>query len=150
AQKLTRTTRPFIPERSTGMSCRSRSFRAGVAPPFQGLISASAPAAPHASIPKAKTPAASAGVHFTRMRSGDLARGHRVLEIVRIERVEAAVGGLALRIHEKPDLPLGRLGQRDVVRIVVGEPVHFPGAEEALARGNHHGIRRGLAAALLE
>src|SRR5688572_7975995 len=113
AQKFTSTTRPFITARSKDLSWRSRSFRAGVAPPFHGLISASAAAGPQASIQKASAPAVSRGARFPRIGSGEFARGHRVLEVVRIERVEAPLCGLALRIHEEPDLALRRLGQHD-------------------------------------
>src|SRR5437667_10225915 len=53
----------------------------------------------------------------------DLARGDRVLEVVRIEAVEPVARRFGLRIHEESDAPADRTRQLDVVRLVIGEPV---------------------------
>src|SRR4051812_28837385 len=64
-----------------------------------------------------------------------LARGDRVLEVIRVEAVEALLPGLRLGIHEEADGRRVRSWQLDVVRFVVREPVHLPGAEQFLAHG---------------
>jgi hypothetical protein len=63
------------------------------------------------------------------VRRCGLRRRNLILEVVRIETVEAAVGGFRLRIHEECDWRAVRPGQSDVVREVVGYPVHLPGPE---------------------
>src|SRR5881394_1952179 len=59
-----------------------------------------------------------------------LARRDRVLEVVGVERVDALLARLRLRVHEEAHRRPARAGQLDVVRFVVREPVHLPGAEE--------------------
>src|SRR5258706_14508853 len=56
----------------------------------------------------------------------DLARGDRVLEVVRIEAVEPVARRFGLRIHEEGDAPADGTRQLDVWRIVVSGPDHFP------------------------
>src|SRR4051812_15393631 len=56
----------------------------------------------------------------------DLARGDLVLEVIRIQRVEPAGGGLGLRIHEERDRATRGPGQRHVMREVERDPVHLP------------------------
>src|SRR5881394_2687320 len=70
----------------------------------------------------------------------ELACRDRVLEVVRIEAVEALSAVLRLRVHQEADRGSARAGQLDVVRLVVGEPVHLPGAEELLPHWRHDGI----------
>src|SRR6185436_5136038 len=60
----------------------------------------------------------------------DLPRRDRVLEVVRVERVESFLAVLALRVHQEADRGPALAGQPDVVRLVVREPVHLPGAEQ--------------------
>ena len=49
-----------------------------------------------------------------------------LLEVIRIERVDASVGGLALRIHEVSHLDAAhRAGQREVVGEVEADTVNI-------------------------
>src|SRR6266496_1921958 len=74
-----------------------------------------------------------------------------VLEVVRIETVQAAFGGFRLRIHEEGNRRAARSGQSDVVAEVVGHPVHFPEPEEPRAGLLHHlVVQRAIAGRLLE
>jgi hypothetical protein len=63
------------------------------------------------------------------VRRCGLRRRNLILEVVRIEAVESAVGGFRLRIHKECDWRAVRPGQSDIVREVVRHPVHFPGPE---------------------
>src|SRR5258706_15276814 len=56
----------------------------------------------------------------------DLARGDRVLEVVRIEAGEPIARRFGLRIPEEGDAPPARTRPLDGVRLVLGEPGHFP------------------------
>src|SRR5262245_27289243 len=75
--------------------------------------------------------------------AGEFTRRYAVLELVRIERIEEALAGLRLRVHQERDRGLLRAGQLDVVRIVEGNPVTLPGAEQRLARRRDLGVRQG-------
>ena len=63
------------------------------------------------------------------VRRRDLPGCDLVLEGVRIEAVEPAVGCFRLRIHEEAERRTGRCWQRDIVREVIRHPIHLPGAE---------------------
>src|SRR5687768_18323424 len=83
----------------------------------------------------------SAPRYWNRNLASYFSAGDRVLEAVGIEAVETAVGCICLRIHQEADrATLGRVGQRHVVRGVVGEPVAFPAAEELRTHGGHEGM----------
>src|SRR2546422_8878927 len=72
----------------------------------------------------------------------DFARSDRVLKIVGVEAVAAALCRLRLRVHEEAELStLGRARQRHVVSGVEGDPVAFPSAEEL---GSHRLDQRML------
>ena len=62
---------------------------------------------------------------------GDFLRLNFVLEIVRVETIEAAFGRFCLRIHQEADRSAFGAGKRDVMREVIRHPVHFPSAEQA-------------------
>jgi len=62
-------------------------------------------------------------------RKRGLPRRDLILEAIRIEAVESALGRFRLRIHEEADWRAVRAGQSDIVREVVRHPVHFPGPE---------------------
>src|SRR5258705_642288 len=78
------------------------------------------------------------GARYCGGRSGgldpELARGDLVPEAVRIQAVLARLTRLRLRVHEEGHRVVPRAEQLDVVRVVVGEPVHLPLAEELRAR----------------
>jgi len=57
---------------------------------------------------------------------GNLLRCDLVFEVVRIERVEATVARFRLGIHQEADRCAARSRQGNIVREVVGHPVHFP------------------------
>src|SRR5947208_16916128 len=59
----------------------------------------------------------------------DFSRGDFILEAVRIEAVQSAVGRFRLWVHEKCDWRATRPRQSDVVREVVSHPIHLPRAE---------------------
>src|SRR5207253_9796262 len=81
----------------------------------------------------------------------DLLLRDLVPEVVRIEAVEAAVRGFRLRIHEEGERGAFRPGENDVVREVVGHPVHLPGAEEPRPGLLHHLVgERAIPGRLLE
>src|SRR3954454_21218536 len=50
--------------------------------------------------------------------------GDRILEALGVEAVERAFGGFSLRIHEVGERLARRAAQLDVVREIVGDPVH--------------------------
>src|SRR6185503_10787619 len=80
-----------------------------------------------------------------------LAGGDGVFEIVRVQAVEALLAGLRLGIHQEAYRRTTRAGKLHVVRVVVREPVHLPGAEELRSHRRYHGIgERGRLRLLLE
>src|SRR5439155_22467748 len=68
-------------------------------------------------------------VRGTALAGWHLSDHDRVFERLGIQAVEAAVVGLALRVHEVRDLPAARAGECHVVLKVVRDPIHFPRAE---------------------
>ncbi len=58
-----------------------------------------------------------------------LSRSDFVPEVVRVEGVNSPAGRFCLRVHEECDRRTVRARQRDVVRVVVGHPVHLPRPE---------------------
>src|SRR5689334_16848057 len=102
------------------MSCRASG---GVAPPSQGFKSA---AAAKLAATKSNPARKDLSLEFT--------RGDAVFDAVGVELVEHLAARLGVDVHEIRQLGTGRVQQLQVVAPVVGEPVHFPAAEEALAR----------------
>src|SRR5580704_14969125 len=64
-----------------------------------------------------------------------LARVDCVAECGRVEAVDPFSATLPIRVHKKRNRCLGRTRQCHVVAMIVGDPVHFPGAEQRLTRG---------------
>src|SRR5665213_2925518 len=150
AQKLTITVLPRSLARSTGLPCRSASASAGVAPSFHASsVLTSTAATPGAAAHAIAKPNARVARSAASNR-GELTRTDRVLEIVRIERIETALAGFRLRIHQESDRTARRAGKTHVVREIPRDPVHFPSAEQRAARGDDHRVVFALAAILLE
>src|SRR5262249_13363834 len=80
----------------------------------------------------------------------NLGGGEPVLDRLGVEAVAPLVGGFRLGVHEKGDLLARGAGQLEVGRVVVGEPVHLPGAEQTGARLLDLGIAERGAPVLLE
>src|SRR5256714_11770880 len=82
----------------------------------------------------------------------ELARGDGVAQAAGLELVAQLAVRLGVYVHEvRQRRRLGGVGKREIVAHVVGEPVHLPAAEEALARRAHLLIaERQIAWRLLE
>src|ERR1044072_279800 len=74
---------------------------------------------------------------------GNLFGLDRVGETFRIKAILAAVGRFTLWVHQVSDFRSARLRQRGIMGIVVGQPVHLPGAEQFVASVFHLRIVQG-------
>src|SRR5580658_8124271 len=68
-----------------------------------------------------------------RVSRGYRACGDFVGEGVGRKTVQPAVGCLGLWVHQKVQRRPAGIGKRDILGVVVGDPVSFPGTEQALA-----------------
>src|SRR5271165_3143374 len=68
----------------------------------------------------------------------DLSRFDLVLEAVRIEGIEPAVGRFRLWVHKESNWRAVRSWEGHIVREVVGHPVHLPRTEQTYTGFFHH------------
>src|SRR5450759_1320237 len=73
-----------------------------------------------------------------------------ILEIVGVKAVDATILGLELWIHEESNSATCRFRQKNVMRVVVSQPIHFPCAKEVFADRLHFRIIEPLATLLFQ
>src|SRR5215472_13434196 len=79
-------------------------------------------------------PLAVTAARRTKPRLCDLLWRYGIGEARRIERIQAAVRGFGVGIHQKADRPFLLARQGEVAGIVEPDPIHFPTAERRSRR----------------